>query len=87
MPTTTLTVRLPSELKVKLGALSKHMRRAKSYLAAEAIADYVAKELEIVQGIEQGLDDVRTGRLVSHDDVMDEMDSIIKKSATARNIE
>jgi RHH-type transcriptional regulator, rel operon repressor / antitoxin RelB len=39
--TTTITVRLSNELKSKLERLAASTRRSKSYLAAEAIAEYV----------------------------------------------
>ena len=70
MRSTTLTVRLSPELKERLGHLAKHTKRTKSFLAGEAIADYVARELAIIEGIEQGLDDMRAGRVVSHDEAM-----------------
>ena len=38
---TTMTVRLSRELKGKLERLAESTRRSKSYLAAEAIAEYV----------------------------------------------
>ncbi len=83
-PSTTLTVRLPAELKRKLGELCEHTNRSKSFLAAAAIADYVARELAIVKGIEQGLEDMRENRVMSHDTVMSEIDAIITAAATAR---
>ena len=67
---TTLTVRLPSHLKDGLGRLAEHTRRSKSFLAGEAIAAYVARELEILEGIERGLDDMKSGRVVPHDEAM-----------------
>lgn len=70
MPSTTLTVRLPEVVKDKLGELAKHTKRTRSFLAAEAIEDYVEKELAIVQGIDRGLEDMKAGRVVPHDDVM-----------------
>jgi RHH-type transcriptional regulator, rel operon repressor / antitoxin RelB len=39
--TTTMTVRLSQELKGKLERLAESTKRSKSYLAAEAIAEYV----------------------------------------------
>ena len=68
MSSTTLTVRLPPELKEQLGALAKRTRRTKSFLAGEAIASYVAREIAIIEGIEQGLEDMRAGRVVSHEE-------------------
>jgi predicted transcriptional regulator len=63
----TVTVRLNSETKAKLAELAEHTRRSKSFLAGEAIADYVERELAIVAGIQRGLDDVKAGRTVPHE--------------------
>lgn len=70
MATTTMTIRLPEEVKDKLGRLAQATRRTPSFLAGEAIAAYVAREADIVEGIEQGLDDLKTGSLIEHDAAM-----------------
>lgn len=80
MTSTTLTVRLSPELKDRLAQLAERTRRTKSFLAGEAIAGYVERELEIVAGIERGLEDMRTGRVVPHDDVMADIEATIKKA-------
>ena len=82
MGSTTLTVRLPPELKDRLGELTERTRRTKSFLAGEAISGYVERELEIVAGIEHGLDDMKAGRVVPHEDVMADIDATIKKAKT-----
>ncbi len=84
MTSTTLTVRLAPELKDRLGKLAERTHRTKSFLAGEAIAGYVARELEIVAGIERGLDDMKAGRVVPHEDVMADIDATIKKAKTKR---
>ena len=84
MASTTLTVRLPPELKDRLGKLAERTRRTKSFLAEEAIAGYVERELEIVSGIERGLDDMKAGRVVPHEDVMADIDATIKRAKTKR---
>jgi predicted transcriptional regulator len=63
---TTLTVRVSPQLKKRLGRLAAHTKRTKSYLAGEAIADFVDRELAIVEGIKQGLEDMHAGRVVPH---------------------
>ena len=47
-----VTVRLTSDLKAKLDSLSASTQRSKSWLAAEAIAQYVEQEAWQIQGIE-----------------------------------
>lgn len=76
-PSTTITVRLPQEVEDKLGRLAASTRRTKSFLAGEAIAGYVQRELEIIEGIKRGLEDVRTGRLVPHEQAMAELDAAV----------
>ena len=74
---TTLSIRLSSETKAQLGLLAKATRRSKSFLAAEAVAAYVARERAIIEGIERGIADMAAGRTVAHDEAMDELDALI----------
>ena len=80
----TLTVRLSAELTERLGELAARTRRGKSVLAREAIGDYVARELDIVAGIERGLDDIKAGRVVAHEDVMADIDAVVKDATRAK---
>lgn len=79
-----MTIRLSSATKERLAELAQHTRRTKSFLASEAIADYVERELAIVAGIQRGLDDMKAGRVTPHTAVMDEIDDIIAQSESAR---
>jgi predicted transcriptional regulator len=79
---TTLTVRLPSRTKDQLAVLAERTRRTSSFLAAEAIAGYVARELAIVEAIEQGRDDIRAGRFTSHAEVAREARAVIRAAKT-----
>lgn len=84
MPSTTLTVRLSPELKARLGKLAEQTQRTKSFLAGEAIGGYVERELEIIAGIERGLDDMEAGGGIPHEDVMADIGATIKKAKTKR---
>lgn len=77
MTSTTMTIRVPLDVSDKLGRLSKGTRRSRSFLAAEAVAAYVDRELAIIEGIGRGLDDMAAGRTMPHDAVMDEIDAIV----------
>ena len=74
---TTMTIRVTPDLKEKLGRLAENTRRTKSYLAAEAVEAYVNRELQIIDGIRRGLDDVEVGRVTPHDEAMDRIDAAI----------
>ena len=69
----TVTIRMPSEAKARLEELARHTRRSKSFLAGEAIADYVERELAIIEGITRGLADMEARRVTSHADAMARM--------------
>ena len=77
MTSTTLSIRLSDETKAQLGLLATATRRSKSFLAAEAVAAYVAREQAIIAGIERGLADMKAGRTVPHDAAMAEIDALI----------
>jgi predicted transcriptional regulator len=78
--TTTITVRLPEADKEKLDRLSDHTKRTRSFLAGQAIADYVERELAIIEGIEKGKRDAEEGRVVPHDEAMKRLRAAIDSS-------
>ncbi len=77
MADVTFSVRIPEETKALLEALSKSTQRSKNFLAREAITNFVQSEAEIVEGIQQGIADVRAGRTVAHEDVVKKSRAII----------
>lgn len=77
---TTMTIRVPPDLKEKLGRLALSTRRSSSYLAVEAVEAYVNRELEIIEGIQRGLADREAGRVTPHEEVMAEARQIIAEA-------
>ena len=67
--TETLSVRIDSETKKRLDALSKRSRRSKSFLAAEAIAAYVESEEWQLGELYAGIAELDSGQEVSHEKV------------------
>jgi len=78
---TTLTVRLPPQVKRQLGRLAGQTNRTKSYLAAEAITDFVERELAIVDGIKRGLADMNAGRVTAHKDAMRRLRATVARAS------
>ena len=72
-----MSIRLSSETKAQLGLLATATRRSKSFLAAEAVAAYVARERAIIEGIERGRADLKAGKTISHGAAMAELDALI----------
>lgn len=75
-----LSIRLDPDTKNKLDALAKSSRRSKSFLAAEAIAAYVATESWQLSEIEQGITDLDKGDAIAHTDVKEWLESWGKKN-------
>ncbi len=82
--TTTMTIRIGADVKDKLDRLARSSRRSKSLLAAEAVAGFVERELEIIEGLQRGLADVERGRVVSHEQAVAEIDEVINAAERDR---
>jgi RHH-type transcriptional regulator, rel operon repressor / antitoxin RelB len=67
--TETLSIRIDSDTKKRLDALSKRSKRSKSFLAAEAIAAYVASEEWQLGEIQGAIAELESGQEVSHERV------------------
>jgi len=81
----TLSIRVSPETREGLEKLALSTRRSKSFLAAEAIDGYLARELEIMEGIERGQEDMRAGRLIPHEEAMARIDATIAAATKKRN--
>ncbi|WP_040592766.1 CopG family ribbon-helix-helix protein [Mesorhizobium metallidurans] len=81
---TTMTIRVSSETKLKLERIAADTRRSKSFLAAEAVSAYVDRELEIIEGVKRGVADAVAGHVVPHDEAMAEIDAIIEAAEARR---
>jgi RHH-type rel operon transcriptional repressor/antitoxin RelB len=66
---TTITVRLNKAVKKRLETAAARVRRSKSFLAAEAIEEYLAIQDWQVEAIKQGIAAADRGETVPHDKV------------------
>ncbi len=82
---TTMTIRIRPDVKEKLERIAVGTRRSKSFLAGEAVAAYVDRELEIIDGIKRGMGDAETGRIVPHDEAMAEIYAAIEAAEAKRS--
>jgi len=67
--TAVVTARIDAALKDKLEALSRATKRSKSYIAAEAIAAYVALNEWQITEIEAGIAELDRGEVLSAEEV------------------
>ena len=64
-----LTLRIDSGLKKKLDKLAKSTRRSRSFLAAEAIQDYVALNEWQIEEIKKGIREADAGNFATEEEV------------------
>ena len=62
---TAFTVRLPDETAAKLDQLAEKLDRSRSYMAAQAIEDFIAREEWQLAEIEAGLAEADRGEFAS----------------------
>jgi RHH-type rel operon transcriptional repressor/antitoxin RelB len=90
MPSTTFTVRVESEVKKRLEKLAKSTGRSRSFLAAEALNEYLDVNEWQVAGVKRAMASLDRGDGVPHQDVKDWVNSwgrkrerpVPKRSAT-----
>jgi RHH-type rel operon transcriptional repressor/antitoxin RelB len=80
MNSNVLTLRLEDSLKKKLERLAKSTRRSKSFLAAEAIREYVAVNEWQIQEIKKAIQEADEGDFASDHEVQNVMNKWIKNA-------
>jgi len=75
MPSTTFTVRVEPEVKKRLEKLAKSTGRSRSFLAAEALDQYLDVNEWQVAGVKQAMASLDRGEGASHEEVKDWVDS------------
>ena len=70
MPSATFTVRVDAAVKKRLERLAKSTGRSRSFLAAEAISEYVDVNEWQVAGIKQAMASMDRGEGIPHEKIM-----------------
>ncbi|TMJ05447.1 MAG: ribbon-helix-helix protein, CopG family [Alphaproteobacteria bacterium] len=75
MSSETFTVRVDTAIKKRLEKLAKSTGRSRSFLAAEAINEYLGVNEWQVTGIKQAIESADRGELIAHDRVKEWVNS------------
>lgn len=67
-----VTIRISDESKDRLERLCEFTRRSKSFIAGEALEEYLDSKLWMLEALEEGIEDRQKGKLVKHQDILDE---------------
>lgn len=70
----TISFRIAAEKVAELDSIAKAMDRDRSYLLNEAVASYLSEQQRFVAMVNEGLEDIRAGRTISHEAVVQTVD-------------
>jgi predicted transcriptional regulator len=65
----TISFRIDSEKVAQLDLIAKAMDRDRSYLLNEAVGSYLSEQRRFVAMVEEGLEDLRSGRYYTDEEV------------------
>ena len=75
-----LNIRLPAETLRRLDAVAAATRRTRSFIANEALEDWIARGSAIIEDIRVGLEEVRAGKVVPHERAMRDLDAAVERA-------
>lgn len=67
-----VTIRISDESKDRLERLCHVTKRSKSFIAGEAIQEFMDKKLWMMEALEEGLQDLEAGETLAHEEVLAE---------------
>jgi predicted transcriptional regulator len=72
-----MSIRLDEQLAGQLTTLATLTDRPKTWHVEQALRDYIAKEMQFLEAVEEGIKAEEAGDLVDHAEVVAELDRII----------
>jgi predicted transcriptional regulator len=75
-----LNVRLAPETLRKLDAVAAATRRTRSFIANEALEAWINREIEIIEDLRVGLEEVRAGKGIPHERAMRDIDLAVERA-------
>lgn len=80
----TITARIPTDLGGDLAALAGALQRPRSWVIEEALREYIAREKEFLDAVDEGIRAEEAGDMVDHADVVAELNSIVAQARKNR---
>jgi len=66
----TISTRVTEEIAEKMDRLSEQLGRTRAWVLHEALQAYIASELEFIDAVQDGLNDLAQGHVVNHDEIV-----------------
>lgn len=66
----TISARVPEELGQQVDRLAAAANRNRSWVVEEALRAYLAKEMQFIEAVQEGIDAYKRGEVVAHEEVV-----------------
>jgi len=77
----TITIRTDPEITQKIETLAMAMNRSRNWVIEDALKQYIETQAWQIEGVKEAMAAMDRGEGIAHEDVMAEMDALIKKEA------
>ena len=82
---TPISLRLPAELLEKLDKIAAALDRSRSWVLLQAFREYLKEEGQEVLDVQEGIEQLDRGESYDFDEVIAEMDEIIRQAEAKRS--
>lgn len=72
-----ISARIPEELSEQITMLAQALKRNRTWVIEEALRGYIATERQFLDAVEEGIQDMKVGRVVSHDAVVSDLTDLL----------
>lgn len=76
-----LNIRLAPETLQRLDVIAAATRRSRSFIANEALEAWINREIELIEDLQIGLEEVKAGRGILHERAMRQIDAAVEAAA------
>jgi predicted transcriptional regulator len=76
-----LNIRLAPETLKRLDAVAAATRRTRSFIANEALEAWIDREIELIEDLRIGLEEVKAGKGIPHEQAMRQIDAAVEAAA------
>jgi predicted transcriptional regulator len=76
-----LNIRLAPETLQRLDAIAAATRRTRSFIANEALEAWINREIELIEDLQVGLEEVKAGKGIPHEQAMHQIDAAVEAAA------
>ncbi len=77
----TITIRTDPEITQKIETLAMAMNRSRNWVIEDALKQYIETQAWQIEGVKEAMVAMDRGEGIAHEDMMAEMDALIKKEA------